>query len=462
MQKIDIIHDLTKSKCTLQSLNISSLSFCERLKESTQQQIGCYITTILQKHALETKHSLIEASKSLQKDFILRELSNFEDSEQGMTYRVATKENRKSFAVIKFAFNISPIEQDNILHEIAIGLLLNSVRQYTPNFMYTYGGFICSPPIDRHRIALTNELQNEISNIFELPRHLHMLYIQLIGDREEEPQGSEDKTIFLDYLPTLVNIRTSYMRRLRQEPSLRLLRKYKEELAEILDEAQQFSSETFKKDKQADKQELTKCLYEVDSMLEVIYKREDRIKELMLKLDSAQSIDTSVCSSDDKAVILLTEFFSDSQTFFEFSGSEPSMDDASNVVFQIVLSMIIAHKKLGYVHSDLHVENVLVQENLEDCKLTYILGSKTIEIQSNYIARIIDFGFSSANYKGSTITPHFSDRYFQDIYNNKIGKNDLMWFRGTVEDYDYYNKFTKNLLALESYDEMEEYILKHF
>lgn len=34
----------------------------------------------------------------------------------------------------------------NIVHELAVGLALNTLKEFVPNFMYTWGGFVCSPP----------------------------------------------------------------------------------------------------------------------------------------------------------------------------------------------------------------------------------------------------------------------------------------------------------------------------
>uniref|UniRef100_A0A6C0KSA5 Protein kinase domain-containing protein n=1 Tax=viral metagenome TaxID=1070528 RepID=A0A6C0KSA5_9ZZZZ len=44
-------------------------------------------------------------------------------------------------------YKISPFEKNaNLLHEIVVGLALNKLKGTVNNFMYTFGGFICSPP----------------------------------------------------------------------------------------------------------------------------------------------------------------------------------------------------------------------------------------------------------------------------------------------------------------------------
>jgi hypothetical protein len=40
----------------------------------------------------------------------------------------------------------NPDQSYNMLHELLVGLVLNFLRPYTPNFMYVWGGFSCSSP----------------------------------------------------------------------------------------------------------------------------------------------------------------------------------------------------------------------------------------------------------------------------------------------------------------------------
>jgi serine/threonine protein kinase len=41
----------------------------------------------------------------------------------------------------------------NIVHELAVGLSVNTLKDRVPNFMYTWGGFVCSPPERNAKLA---------------------------------------------------------------------------------------------------------------------------------------------------------------------------------------------------------------------------------------------------------------------------------------------------------------------
>ena len=41
----------------------------------------------------------------------------------------------------------------NIVHELAVGLAVNTLKNRVPNFMYTWGGFVCSPPERNTKLA---------------------------------------------------------------------------------------------------------------------------------------------------------------------------------------------------------------------------------------------------------------------------------------------------------------------
>lgn len=58
---------------------------------------------------------------------------------------LADLKNAKDFFIIKTARNP---QTDLLLHELIVGLFgANKMRKYIPNFMYTFGGFKCSPPL---------------------------------------------------------------------------------------------------------------------------------------------------------------------------------------------------------------------------------------------------------------------------------------------------------------------------
>jgi len=58
----------------------------------------------------------------------------------------------QNFAIMKLQ-QPSAFEDENLIHEIAVGLILNNLRDYLPCFMYTYGGIFCGYPKEYHMKA---------------------------------------------------------------------------------------------------------------------------------------------------------------------------------------------------------------------------------------------------------------------------------------------------------------------
>lgn len=56
---------------------------------------------------------------------------------------------RANFSTSKGAFIIKAPRNPNndLLHEVTVGMTLNTLRSYVPNFAYVFGGFKCTPPI---------------------------------------------------------------------------------------------------------------------------------------------------------------------------------------------------------------------------------------------------------------------------------------------------------------------------
>jgi hypothetical protein len=70
-----------------------------------------------------------------------------DSSVEGVTWLVGFTGRPQTF-VLKYSVSdaFNPRRTYNMLHEIVVGKYLNLLRKFTPNFMYTYGGFICSTP----------------------------------------------------------------------------------------------------------------------------------------------------------------------------------------------------------------------------------------------------------------------------------------------------------------------------
>ncbi len=64
----------------------------------------------------------------------------------------------QNFAIMKLQ-QPRAFEDENLIHEIAVGLILNNLRDYLPCFMYTYGGIFCGYPKEyRMKANIYNDL----------------------------------------------------------------------------------------------------------------------------------------------------------------------------------------------------------------------------------------------------------------------------------------------------------------
>jgi hypothetical protein len=69
-------------------------------------------------------------------------------SSQGIVWKLKFHGRKNPFfSTLKYASGKkNEISFYNMIHELAVGLVLNSLKSSMPNFMYTWGGFLCSPP----------------------------------------------------------------------------------------------------------------------------------------------------------------------------------------------------------------------------------------------------------------------------------------------------------------------------
>ncbi len=464
MNKQDIIKSLSMGKCETENVDIDNYSFSDKLTHKVQHDISCYVSGILRdSYSSENKKVL---SDKLKDKFILTPLDSSLQGEQGMVFIVehrgsSVSTTKEPFAILKFSPKIIDIENDNIIHEILVGMVLNNLREYTPNFMYTYGGFICSPPIDRDILNKKENYRDKLRDILKIPETVYELYLELIEDEDDdyEPEEIDDKSVFLEYLPTLIAILKNYIRKCINSPSYRYIRLIRKELTEVLEQTKFFRKNP--KNLKKDQDMLDLYLKEIKIFLEKVDYKQLEIYIDFINEDENIFNPELLCSTDDKAVLLLSEFFDDTISFYKFINTRHNEEDLSNIMLQIIISLIIAYKQYGFKHNDLHKANVLIQE--KECELTYNLSGKIITLKSRYVARIIDYGLSSITYNGKTIIPNE-----EDLYLTKIDTKDLTELLRHLE-LDMFSPFIQGCLSLDTedpgssaYEEMEKYILNNF
>lgn len=119
------------------------------------RQIACDVMELLKQntHSFMTAHFNIPVeSKSIQLD--LREHRVISDtSVEGVVWTVGYGGSPNPFATMKYSKRPEQIvgqpptpKNHNMIHELTVGFVLNTIRNLTPNFMYTWAGFSCSIP----------------------------------------------------------------------------------------------------------------------------------------------------------------------------------------------------------------------------------------------------------------------------------------------------------------------------
>lgn len=98
-----------------------------------------------------------------------------------------------------------------------------------------------------------------------------------------------------------------------------------------------------------------------------------------------------------------------------------SEQELMDVVVQVVNAIQVAHKRFGFVHGDLHAENVLVQRREE--LFSVPIGRKFLH--TRVMAKIIDYDMSSLPAKKAAIT-HSEKEFIATTHNQDLIKFFLM------------------------------------
>jgi hypothetical protein len=136
-----LIYVLKKQPCTPSIFDASQIpAIYQALEKNNLAVIRCIIVNILN----HFKKVFVKHFSKQSKEFI--ELFDLEILNEGAWGRVITfgGKSQPPFAIGKYLILAEGEGQFLIEKEIIIGLLLNTIHNEAPNFMYTYGGFLCS------------------------------------------------------------------------------------------------------------------------------------------------------------------------------------------------------------------------------------------------------------------------------------------------------------------------------
>jgi len=161
-----------------------------------------------------------------------------------------------------------------------------------------------------------------------------------------------------------------------------------------------------------------------------------------------------LCDESNKShVLILNEYIEDSITLEKFLSSNfRNPQDITLVVLQILFSLWIANKKFGFVHNDLHGENILINKLNKEVEITYRLegvtySSQEVVLETTYIAHIIDYGYSQMTINEEDIINPSSEAKSKDSENE-----DFIMFKA-MNGLSYeskMNEYLKNIFVQQS------------
>jgi hypothetical protein len=97
------------------------------------------------------------------------------------------------FAFLKMQ-QLETTEDENLLHELAVGMVLNQMRNYLPCFMYVYGGFYCEYPDETD---IETDRRIAIPGSFCKSDNIHEMNTCLLSECINSPAGMSNLSDFL-------------------------------------------------------------------------------------------------------------------------------------------------------------------------------------------------------------------------------------------------------------------------
>lgn len=425
------------------------LEVSDWIKFSTQNTLACLVKKILKDFDKDSE-KIAFGDKSLQKVFYpIRELSS---GANGVTMVTGYK-GSEPFAIIKSTGSNEPLfYYENNLHEIAVGLLLNTLRKEIPNFMYLYGGFYCAPPLLLQKVfgewKERENIQEKIREAYRMPTDFYKL-----EDDDYDLPDNEKNPLFKSFKDKMLDLQDTVQEKYRKEEitTKEYMQARTNLLESLIDEwkvsgrpetrAEQLVMETILKLKSIDPNE-------IESLKEKIK------EEPKLEFDPSH-----LCmSEEDKTTLVLYEYVKDSTSLRDFMfDKDVQKEDKIKVMNQIILAYMMAYNKYKFVHHDLHTGNVLVRKLKDEMKCTYknSKGEK-VTIFSRYIPVIIDMGMVSMEWNGlklETLNEELSDF---DKSNQDSIRSDFGFIYGDIFG-DFFDMQKEAGIEIEVVDLGEEY-----
>lgn len=105
----------------------------------------------------------------------------------------------------------------------------------------------------------------------------------------------------------------------------------------------------------------------------------------------------ALCALEGRSKVILYEFIK-GQPLWKWSENAQEAD-CFLVLLQLINALRVAHRELGFVHEDLHANNVLIRDLGSPVYVPFLYNNRTYFLKTRYIPVMIDYGRSRMVFK---------------------------------------------------------------
>jgi hypothetical protein len=122
-----------------------------------------------------------------------------------------------------------------------------------------------------------------------------------------------------------------------------------------------------------------------------------------------------------------------------------SGESLASLYLQVYLALLVAKEQCSFAHYDLHSDNVLIQRLKEPRKQRYTIRDMHYDLVLNFVAIIIDFGFSIATKvidgRKLTVSSSYNSGVTRTYPEPNVSADMYRFFMSTQMDYAYNERF---------------------
>lgn len=439
-----------------------------------QEKLSCIVTDRLQQTGVTVDDLVVGTKKTKALFNPLKQLSTSDMSIQGVTAMTGFQ-GSEYFAVIKYPVSDSARKEENLIHEVAVGLVMNTLRQYTPNFMYVYGGFLCTPLVGASKLPAvaqiirdenlyfpnlektfmfgsagkSNPLIQQIYKEFESQTPIDSTQpVLLIGVRQviENINNGYPMNYILDAIDSNEPVKDMHVAALSYSSLQNLWHLVRDAIYTLnlheakfdrqlrrYDRVNHFTTKTILDDLELIIKDIANVINNPSTPANI-----QRVHNELTKSHYEDFEADNLCKMNNDPskvnVLMMTELVHNSDPSKKLRSLEGYLvyevltsDRVDSIILQLVFSLAFAHRMYTFVHNDLHINNILVhqldpsKDKVLKLKLPYVQPSsggvqfrKGLEIQTWVVPQIIDYGFASLSFQGTDLKDPSNYNHYKD------------------------------------------------